>query len=70
MSSPIQKQFVELIQLLTLGKFKEAFDLLEKISKMKGLSKEDQLNCLLLKSEVEYLIPHASSQFPLYDIPH
>jgi len=56
LSSPIQKQFVELIQLLTLGKFKEAFDLLEKISKMKGLSKEDQLNCLLLESEVEYYI--------------
>lgn len=56
MPSPVQKQFDELIQLLALGKFKEALELVDKISKKKELRKEDQLDCLLLRSEIEYFL--------------
>ncbi|MCK5299504.1 MAG: tetratricopeptide repeat protein, partial [Candidatus Heimdallarchaeota archaeon] len=53
MSSLIQKQFNDLIQLINLGQFNESLDLVDKISKTKGLSKEDQLDCLLFRSEIE-----------------
>ncbi|MCE7744632.1 MAG: tetratricopeptide repeat protein [Candidatus Heimdallarchaeota archaeon] len=53
MSSSIQKQFNDLIQLISLGQFNDALDLVDKISKIKGLSKEDKLECLLLRVEIE-----------------
>ncbi|MCK5158099.1 MAG: tetratricopeptide repeat protein [Candidatus Heimdallarchaeota archaeon] len=53
MASLIQKQFNDLIQLINLGQFNESLDLVDKISKTKGLSKEDQLDCLLFRSEIE-----------------
>lgn len=53
MSSSIQKQFNDVIQLISLGQFNEALDLVDKISKTKGLSKEDQLDCLLFRIEIE-----------------
>ena len=56
MSSPIQKQFDELIQLISLAKFKEALDLVDEISKTKGISKEDTLDNMLFKSEIEYFL--------------
>jgi len=55
-SATIQKQFDELLQLITLAKFIEALDLVEKISKIKGINKKDQLDCLLFRSEIEYFL--------------
>ncbi len=53
LSSPNQKQFEEILQLISLAKFKEALDLVNKVSKTKELSKEDHLECLLFNSEIE-----------------
>lgn len=53
MSSSIQKQLDDLYQLVILGQFNKALDSVNKVSKTKDLSKEDQIDCLLLRSEIE-----------------
>jgi tetratricopeptide (TPR) repeat protein len=54
MTSSLEEQFDDIRDQIIHGKFKEACDLVEKTSSNNGLTKEDQIKCLLLKSEIKY----------------